>query len=284
MKHTIALLADVHSNSTALEAVIEDSKNYQVDEYWFLGDLILPGPGSADLFALLDEINVSVFLKGNWEDCFLDAIDGDIDSENPTDVYIGKLAEYQLAKLGKENISKLREWPLHLIKEIKGLRIGLSHNLPNKNYGGALLPIQEQQQFEELFEGHAIDIAIYAHIHHQLLRYSNQEQLIINPGSIGQPFMSWPQLQTDRRAQYALLEIDDQGISQVVFRKVAYNKDKELKSAKQEALPYYSLYQDLIERGKSYTHDWEVLGRINQELGYKKEVEQFMRQITKNKR
>lgn len=34
------------------------------------------------------------------------------------------------------------------------------------------------------------DIAIYAHTHHQLLRYSSNDRLIINPGTVGQPFTS----------------------------------------------------------------------------------------------
>lgn len=44
MKHKIALLADVHGNASALKAVVEDSVKENVTDYWFLGDLIIPGP------------------------------------------------------------------------------------------------------------------------------------------------------------------------------------------------------------------------------------------------
>ncbi|WP_195907201.1 metallophosphoesterase family protein, partial [Bacillus cereus] len=71
MKHKIAVLADVHGNATALKAVIEDSMKEGVTDYWFLGDLIMPGPGSNDLFEILESINVDTYVQGNWEDSFL---------------------------------------------------------------------------------------------------------------------------------------------------------------------------------------------------------------------
>ena len=33
----IALLSDIHGNTTALEAVLEDTKRAGVEEYWLLG-------------------------------------------------------------------------------------------------------------------------------------------------------------------------------------------------------------------------------------------------------
>ncbi|MFK9092528.1 metallophosphoesterase family protein [Bacillus salipaludis] len=48
MKHRIALLADVHGNVSALKAVVEDCIKEGVTDYWFLGDLIMPGPGAND--------------------------------------------------------------------------------------------------------------------------------------------------------------------------------------------------------------------------------------------
>ena len=41
----IALLSDIHGNTTALEAVLEDSRKAKVDEYWLLGDSLMPGTG-----------------------------------------------------------------------------------------------------------------------------------------------------------------------------------------------------------------------------------------------
>ena len=37
MTRKIALLSDVHGNSTALEAVLADAESQQVTDYWFWG-------------------------------------------------------------------------------------------------------------------------------------------------------------------------------------------------------------------------------------------------------
>ena len=41
----IALLSDIHGNTTALEAVLADARQLEVDEYWLLGDILMPGTG-----------------------------------------------------------------------------------------------------------------------------------------------------------------------------------------------------------------------------------------------
>ena len=80
-------------------------------------------------------------------------------------------------------------------------------------------PLIIRNSFDRLFD-RDYDIAIYAHTHHQLLRYSSNDQLIINPGTVGQPFYKWNKLNSDLRAQYAILEIDEAGITDVRFKKV----------------------------------------------------------------
>ncbi|OEH91130.1 metallophosphoesterase family protein [Bacillus solimangrovi] len=274
MKHKIALLADVHGNVSALKAVVEDSIKESVTDYWFLGDLIMPGPGANDLFEILDNIKVTTYVKGNWEDCFLDTLNKKVDFDNATDIYVSRLVQYLCENLDESNINLIKNLPLHLTKQVNNLTISISHNLQNKNYGGDLWPTNDQTYFDQLFE-HDYDIAIYAHIHQQLLRYSSNGQLIINPGSIGQPFYKWDKLRSDLRAQYAILEIDETGIAEVRFRKVSYDVEKEFKNAISNNLPYITLYQKMLETGKTHTHDIELLQKFNDQYNYKDEIINF---------
>ena len=62
----IALLSDIHGNTTALEAVIKDSQTAKVDEYWLLGDSLMPGTGRRALLELLEELPITVKVLGNW--------------------------------------------------------------------------------------------------------------------------------------------------------------------------------------------------------------------------
>ncbi|MBJ8202260.1 metallophosphoesterase family protein [Bacillus cereus] len=278
MKHKIAVLADVHGNATALKAVIEDSMKEGVTDYWFLGDLIMPGPGSNDLFEILESINVDTYVQGNWEDSFLDVLNKNIDIDNATDIYVSRLVQYQCENLDENYIKYVKNLPLHITKQVNDLSISISHNLQNKNYGGDLWPTNNQEQFDRLFD-RDYDIAIYAHTHHQLLRYSSNDQLIINPGTVGQPFYKWNKLNSDLRAQYAILEIDEAGITDVRFKKVFYDVEKEYKNAMNKNLPYIDLYRELLETGKTHTHDIELLQEINDKYNYKDEVIKFIEKI-----
>ncbi|MFJ7762615.1 metallophosphoesterase family protein [Bacillus toyonensis] len=278
MKHKIGVLADVHGNATALKAVIEDSLKEGVTDYWFLGDLIMPGPGSNDLFEMLDSVNVDTYVQGNWEDSFLDVLNKNIDIDNATDIYVSRLVQYQCENLDKNYINHIKNLPLYITKQVNDLSISISHNLQNKNYGGDLWPTNNQEQFDRLFNCD-YDIAIYAHTHHQLLRYSSNDQLIINPGTVGQPFYKWNKLNSDLRAQYAILEIDEAGITDVRFKKVFYDVEKEYKNATNKNLPYIDLYRELLETGKTHTHDIELLQEINDKYNYKNEVIKFIEKI-----
>ncbi|MGY3778811.1 metallophosphoesterase family protein [Isobaculum melis] len=133
MKQRIALLSDVHGNQTVLEPVLKDAKEQHLTDYWFLGDLIMPGPGANALFQLLDAVQTSVFVKGNWEDCFLAVLEQQLDLADASDIYIGILSKYLYEHLDKQYIEKISQLPLHTIKEINGLKISLAYNLPDKN-------------------------------------------------------------------------------------------------------------------------------------------------------
>ena len=64
MKHRIAILSDIHGNTTALEAVIKDAQELGATEYWLMGDILLPGPGRNELFELLSSIPITATVRG----------------------------------------------------------------------------------------------------------------------------------------------------------------------------------------------------------------------------
>lgn len=270
----IALLSDIHGNVTALESVLADAQTQGVTDYWVLGDVLMPGPGAQDILDLLDQLPISVKIRGNWDDCFLESIDGLIDLDNPTDIHIARLTQYLLSHLTdpEPRIAQLRQFPIHTKKKVHNLTFTVSHHLPAKNYGRELLGDAPISEFDRLFENIEADIAVYGHIHTQIMRSSSQGQLIINPGAIGQPFYWWDKLQKDLRAQYAILEIDKKGLNRVDLRKVDYDVDREIQLARQKQLPYFDLYHELRTTGMAHTHDWPLLKKINEKEGYIKDI------------
>lgn len=278
MKKRIALLSDVHGNITALTAVIHDLKAQEVDECWFLGDLVMPGPGADKLFDLLESIDTSIYIKGNWDNHLLTVLNSkeEIDLNDPSDVYIGMLGKYLSQKLSDSNIKKIGEFKPNDTQLINELRINISHNSPNKNYGQFLSQTAETEHFDELFEDSNSDIAVYGHVHFQMLRYTNDGRIVINPGTIGQTFFLEEKLNSDRRAQYAIMEIDDDGLADVDFRKVAYNLDSEVMLGTASGLPYSDLYSEMIYYGRSYRHALNFLDKINEKYDYVNILRSFL--------
>ena len=270
MNNRIAILSDIHGDTTALEAVIADARALGATEYWLLGDILLPGPGREDLFDLLDAIPITAAVRGNWDDCVLEALDGEYGLEDPQEIQMLRLTQYIMEGLDPKRIDWLRSLPLVDKKEVNGIRFSLTHNLPEKNYGGDLRPANRTENFDQLLDDQT-DMAIYGHVHKQLLRYGSQGQQILNPGTIGMPYFDWMPLQ-NHRAQYALIDVEEDGVTNLQFRKVAYDYEAELQDAKDKGLPFIEMYEELRREDNYRGHNSELLASLNEKYNYAKEV------------
>ena len=270
MNNRIAILSDIHGDTTALKAVIADARALGATEYWLLGDILLPGPGREDLFELLDAIPITAAVRGNWDDCVLEALDGEYGLEDPQEIQLLRLTQYLMEGLDPKRIDWLRSLPLVEKKEVNGIRFSLTHNLPEKNYGGFLRPANVTENFDQLLDDQT-DMAIYGHVHKQLLRYGSQGQQILNPGTIGMPYFDWEPIQ-NHRAQYALIDVEEDGVTNLQFRKVAYDYEAELQDAKDKGLPFIEMYEELRREDNYRGHNIELLTSLIEKYGYAKEV------------
>ena len=277
MNHKIAILSDIHGNTTALAGVLEDAKKLGATEYWLLGDIFLPGPGANDLVDLLKDLPLTACVRGNWDDCVLETLDGEYGLEDPQEIQLMRLTQYLMEDLNPEHIDWLRNLPMVAKKEVEGLRFSLSHNLPEKNYGGDLLVENDTEKFDQLLD-ETTDVAVYGHVHKQLLRYGSQGQQIINPGSIGMPYFDWVGLK-NHRAQYALLEVENGELVNIQFRKVAYDYEAELESAKTKGLPFIEMYEELRREDNYRGHNIELLTGLIEQYDYLKEANDFLQSI-----
>lgn len=277
MKRKIALLSDVHGNATALEAVLANAESQGVTDYWFLGDLLMPGTGRRNILDRLDQLPISLQVRGNWEDSLWRALHGKLDLSRPSHLYLTRLCHFILEEIRPEEIDRMQDLPLQVLTEVEGLKIAVSHHLPDKNWGRELIHIGEQADFDRLFEGNEAAIAIYGHIHQQFLRYGTKGQLVINPGSIGQPFFLDATLRQDLRAQYAIIEIDETGLKDVDLCRVAYDVEQELEVARELQLPYYEIYEESIVNGIHHTHNHDLLREISEREDYFASVKEFLR-------
>lgn len=278
MSEKIAIFADVHGNYTALDAMYRDSQQQQVDHYWFMGDLFLPGPGALNIWQLVNKMNPQYLVRGNWDDLAVRGAAGKMDLKRPSHVYFARLAQWLAGQLPASVFDQIASWPLHQDVISGGLTFSLAHNLPQLNMGQHLFPTNESAKFEDAFLGQE-DVAVYAHVHHALMRYASDERLVLNPGSVGEPFNRWPRLQADLRARYLMMTVDQTGISAIEFRHVAYDRHQEWVDAQKAGIPYLELYHKQLQTGLVYTHDQQLVDHYNQRYHYADDYRHYQQKV-----
>lgn len=272
----IAVLSDIHGNTTALEAVLADAQKAGVDEYWLLGDILMPGTGRKNILQILDTLPITLRVLGNWEESLWRACHRQLDESRPSHRYLLRQCQYIMEEISSQEIEALQDYPLQVHRQFGDLKLGISHHLPDKNWGRELIHLGKQEDFDRLVTNPDCDIAIYGHIHQQFLRYGSGGQLILNPGSIGQPFFLSEHLRKDLRAQYMILEFDEKGLKDIDFRRIDYDIEAELQLAKELQLPYYKVYYESLVNGIHHTHNQELLHEIAQSQGHDAELDDWL--------
>ena len=272
----IAVLSDIHGNTTALEAVLADAKKAKVDEYWLLGDILMPGTGRRRILNILAALPITVRVLGNWENSLWRGLHRKLDPTKASHRYLLRQCQYILEEIAPEEIEDLHNQPMQVHRQFGDLTVGITHHLPDKNWGRELIHTGKQEDFNRLVMDPHASIAVYGHIHQQLLRYGRDGQLIRNPGSIGQPFFLDAKVRKDLRAQYMILEFDEAGLSDVDFRRVDYDVEAELQLAKDLKLPYFQIYYESLVNGIHHTHNQELLYEIAQEQGHDAELNAWL--------
>ena len=272
----IAVLSDIHGNTSALEAVLADARASKVDEYWLLGDILMPGTGRRGILDLLASLPITARVLGNWENSLWRGLHRKLDLTKASHRYLLRQCQYILEEIDPEEIENLHNHPMQVHRQFGDLTVGITHHLPDKNWGRELIHMGKQENFDRLVTEPHASIAVYGHIHQQLLRYGSDGQLILNPGSIGQPFFLNAQLRKDLRAQYMILEFDETGLSDVDFRRVDYDVEAELQLAKDVKLPYFQVYYESLVNGIHHTHNQELLYEIAQEQGHDAELDAWL--------
>ena len=274
----VAVLSDVHGNVTALAATIVDANAQGADEFWFLGDLFMPGPGAHDVVEMLRELNVTVWLRGNWDDFMFAALERTVDYNKPTRVYTARLSAYVMQHMPKADYDFIMALPVSDTRNVEDLTFTLSHNMPNKNAGHELLPMSDQYYFDALFLGRDADVAIYGHTHQMIYRTASDGRAILNPGSVGSPFSLKRKMRQNREARYLMLDIEGTRFA-TDFRTVAYDQAAEMALAEERGLPYLDLYRNLVYEGLGYVHDASTVAKENDRYGYDAETKDMLREL-----
>lgn len=213
----IALVADIHSNQFAFEAVLNQLETDDVDSVVFLGDYAFGGCGSVGVVDRLIgyKAHPYIAIKGNKEGYIKGIENGD---------NLHPVLPYIYNELGADRIAFLKSLPDEIQTEFSGVSFRICHNPdkvkmfivkdrlrrnnnpPNYDVLNALADTMQE------------DVCIYGH-YHLFMDEKVKDKRFICACSVGAP------LNADSRAQYLVMNVDD-GTVKIERRFAEYDRSQ----------------------------------------------------------
>jgi|SRR3954469_6015783 len=180
----VAAIYDIHGNLPALEAVLREIGEADVDEVVVGGDVV-PGPMPRETLARLLRLDLPVrFIRGNGDRVVLEAIAGVESAEVPEPYRAGvRWAADQM----REYESVMAAWPMTLSLEIDGLGEVLFCHATARSDSELFTRRTPEERLLSLFDGAGAPLVVCGHTHMQFDRTIGTMR-VVNAGSVGMPF------------------------------------------------------------------------------------------------
>jgi predicted phosphodiesterase len=178
----VAVLADIHANRPALDAVLDEPDVAGADAVVLLGDIALgpmPVPTLDRLAALGDR---AVWVHGNCEREMVTAFDG---GEVPGPYAADAIASAAL--IGREHRDRLDRLPLTVTLDIDGLGPTLFCHASPRRDDEMLLVDSPPQRWAAALDGLDAAVVVCGHTHMPFDRLAGGRR-VVNPGSVGMPY------------------------------------------------------------------------------------------------
>lgn len=173
-----AILSDIHGNSFALEAILEDLEKRKVDQVFNLGDILYGPIAPAKTYTLLQNVE-TISISGNQDRIILEQAEGKNNSET---------MNFVLDELNGEALEYLRSLPYNFHHDNA---IYLCHGSPKRDDEYLVERLQEgfvdikaNIEIEDALRDISESIVVCGHSHKFHL-IKTGTKTVINPGSVG---------------------------------------------------------------------------------------------------
>lgn len=222
----LAFISDIHGNANALDAVLADIKERNIDKVYVLGDLCYRGPEPQRSLDLVRSLNTSV-IKGNADEWVVRGVNQGEVPDQAIEM-MNKERDWICSQLTEESVDYLRNLPTELEIEQNGIKIHAFHATPESLFE-VVLPIENDETLTTKMMTKEADLYIYAHIHRPYIRYIDGK-CIMNIGSVGLPFDGV------KKASYAMVDIQE-GSFQTSIVRVGYDINQTIDQFQQSDYP-----------------------------------------------
>ena len=198
----LALLADIHGNLPALEAVLHDVDVAGADQIWVAGDLVGYNPWPNEVIQTLKERKVRA-IRGNHDRA---ALTGDTSWFNEV---AAQAIRWSRIVLTPGSVGYLKFLEDRSRAHLPHGTVAMYHGSP-RNDDEYVMPWAAD---ELLMRMASAQFVVLGHTHVPMA-FSSRYGIVVNPGSVGQP------RDRDPRAAWALLDTATGGVGQ---RRVSYD-------------------------------------------------------------
>jgi len=192
----VAALYDIHGNLPALEAVLQDVRQADVDQVVVGGDVV-PGPLPREtLRRLLDLDRPVQFIHGNGELAMLAQMAAPeagavtywgTTSGAPLPEPFREVYRWTAQQLHPEYEPVFASWPQTLRLEIGGLgEVLFCHSTP-RSETEVFTRLTPEERLLPLFDGSQVSVVVCGHTHMQFERMIGRTR-VVNAGSVGEPY------------------------------------------------------------------------------------------------
>lgn len=217
----IAILSDIHGNLPALDAVLTDLAHETIDQIVCLGDVAIFGPQPCTTLARVLELGCPVVM-GNTDAWALNPSPHPVRDEEPA--FFNAVKLWGAKQLSAQDLAFIRTFQPTIYLELgDGVTFLGFHGSPN-SFNDVITATTSDDEIAAMFAGHRATVMAGGHTHTPLVR-RYQGTLIVNPGSIGLPWMQL--VDTDATvnpawAEYTIVTVDE-GRTGVELRRTSYD-------------------------------------------------------------
>jgi predicted phosphodiesterase len=181
----VAAIYDIHGNLPALEAVLREIRQAEVDQVVVGGDVV-PGPMPRESLRCLLDLDIPVqFIYGNCEVAVLEQMAGKDPAKVP-EAY-RPIMRWTAEQLHPEYERLLAGWPKTLRVGIPGLGEVLFCHATPRDEDECFTRLTPEDRLLPIFEGLNVPLVVCGHTHMQFDRMIGRTR-VVNAGSVGMPF------------------------------------------------------------------------------------------------
>lgn len=236
----VAVISDIHANTTAFQAVLDDMESQRIDKIIFLGDLVANGPRPKESLEMMKKLKPLVWIKGNTDNWFKE-IDSDFIPATEKEERLYSLYKYAKKILTKADIDLLLSKPDTELIEIDDVKVLCVHG-SNRYNNEPIGYMRKSEELEAIVNEIEADILVCGHTHLPYYLSLNGKR-IINVGSVSLSMDGEP------KASYGIIDINKGDLS-YENRKVFYNIKEVIEDCIKNGFPNVEDYERRLTRAR----------------------------------